>query len=74
MQTGIPAKNCILNEERIFRATRRMAFQIAENNAEEEEIIIAGIAGNGSCCGCQNNDGINTDHKLPRYADYCRNK
>jgi pyrimidine operon attenuation protein/uracil phosphoribosyltransferase len=48
MQTGIPAKNCILNEERILRATRRMAFQIAENNAEDEEIIIAGIAGNGA--------------------------
>ena len=48
MQTDIPAKNCILDEERIKRAIRRMAFQIAENNAEETSVTIAGVVGNGT--------------------------
>ncbi len=42
------SKNCVLNAEAIKRKLRRMAFEIAEANAEEESIIIAGIAGNGT--------------------------
>jgi pyrimidine operon attenuation protein/uracil phosphoribosyltransferase len=41
-------KNCILSAEAVKRKLRRMAFQIAEANADEESIIIAGIAGNGT--------------------------
>lgn len=41
------SKNCILNAEAVKRKLRRMAFQIAEANADEESIIVAGIAGNG---------------------------
>ncbi len=47
MQTDIPVKNCILTGETIKRSIRRMAFQVAENNAGEPSIIIAGIVGNG---------------------------
>ncbi len=42
------SKNCILSAEAIKRKLRRMAFQIAEVNADEESIIIAGIVGNGT--------------------------
>jgi pyrimidine operon attenuation protein/uracil phosphoribosyltransferase len=42
------SKNCILSAEAIKRKLRRMSFQIAEANADEELIIIAGIAGNGT--------------------------
>jgi pyrimidine operon attenuation protein/uracil phosphoribosyltransferase len=42
------SKNCILSAEAVKRKLRRMAFQIAEANADEESIIIAGIAGNGT--------------------------
>lgn len=41
-------KNCVLSPEAVKRKLRRMAFQIAEDNADEESIIIAGIAGNGT--------------------------
>lgn len=47
MQTHIPAKNCILDGSTVARSIRRMAFQIAEENAEEPGIVIAGIVGNG---------------------------
>lgn len=47
MQTDIPVKNCILTAETIKRSIRRMAFQVAENNADEPSIIVAGIVGNG---------------------------
>lgn len=47
MQTDIPVKNCILTAETIKRSIRRMAFQVAENNADELSIIVAGIVGNG---------------------------
>ncbi len=47
MQRDIPVKNCILTAETIKRSIRRMAFQVAENNADEPAIIIAGIVGNG---------------------------
>jgi pyrimidine operon attenuation protein/uracil phosphoribosyltransferase len=47
MQTDIPVKNCILTGETIKRSIRRMAFQVAENNADEPSIIVAGVVGNG---------------------------
>lgn len=47
MQTSIPARNCILDSTTVARSIRRMAFQIAEDNAEESRIVIAGIVGNG---------------------------
>ena len=47
MQRDIPVKNCIMTAETIKRSIRRMAFQVAENNAEESSIIIAGVVGNG---------------------------
>ncbi|MFN2438052.1 MAG: phosphoribosyltransferase family protein [Chitinophagaceae bacterium] len=42
------SKNCILSAEAIKRKLRRMAFEVAEANADEDSIIIAGIAGNGN--------------------------
>ena len=47
MPTDIVSKKLILNAEVAHRKLRRMAFQIAENNAGETELIIAGIDGNG---------------------------
>ena len=47
MQRDIPVKNCIMTAETIKRSIRRMAFQVAENNADESGIIIAGVVGNG---------------------------
>ena len=39
--------NSILSSEDVNRKIRRMAFEIAERNADCEELIVAGIAGNG---------------------------
>jgi pyrimidine operon attenuation protein/uracil phosphoribosyltransferase len=39
--------NSILTAEDIHRKLRRMAFEIAERNADEEVLVIAGVAGNG---------------------------
>jgi pyrimidine operon attenuation protein / uracil phosphoribosyltransferase len=47
MATDIATRNSILNKEVAQRKLRRMAFQIAENNADEERLIVAGINGNG---------------------------
>ncbi len=41
-------KNIVLDKEAIHRRLRRMALQVAEQNFDEHEIIIAGIAGNGT--------------------------
>lgn len=41
------SNNIILNNTEIEQKTRRIAFQIYENNSNESEIIIAGIAENG---------------------------
>src|SRR5687768_18089453 len=41
------ATNSILTSENIARKIRRMAFEIAERNADCDSLIIAGIAGNG---------------------------
>jgi len=40
-------KNCILTPEIIKRKLRRIALQIAEDNAGENSIVLAGINGNG---------------------------
>lgn len=40
-------KNLILNAVQIEQKVRRIAYQIYEENSEEKEIIIAGIAENG---------------------------
>jgi pyrimidine operon attenuation protein/uracil phosphoribosyltransferase len=40
-------KNCILTPEIIKRKLRRIALQIAEENAGENALLIAGINGNG---------------------------
>lgn len=41
------ATNSILTIEDVNRKIRRMAFEIAERNADCNELIIAGVAGNG---------------------------
>ena len=41
-------KNCILDKDAIGRKLKRMALEIAEQNTDEPEILIAGIAGNGT--------------------------
>ncbi len=48
MPTEIVTKNCILSKEVAHRKLRRMAFQIAEDNEGETELIIAGVNGNGT--------------------------
>jgi pyrimidine operon attenuation protein/uracil phosphoribosyltransferase len=47
MQPNNVQKNCILSAETIKRKLKRMALEIAEQNAEETQLIIAGINGNG---------------------------
>jgi Pyrimidine operon attenuation protein/uracil phosphoribosyltransferase len=43
----VSSKNCVLTKEVIDKKIKRMALQVAEQNIEEPELIIAGIAGNG---------------------------
>ena len=43
----VSTKNCVLNKEAINRKMKRMALEVAEQNIEEKELVIAGIAGNG---------------------------
>jgi pyrimidine operon attenuation protein/uracil phosphoribosyltransferase len=40
-------RNCVLDKEAIGRKLKRMALQVAEQNSNEKELIIAGINGNG---------------------------
>lgn len=40
-------RNCVLDKEAIKRKMKRMALQVAEQNSDEKELVIAGIAGNG---------------------------
>lgn len=40
-------RNSVLGKESIKRKLKRMALEVAEQNIEEKEIVIAGIAGNG---------------------------
>jgi pyrimidine operon attenuation protein / uracil phosphoribosyltransferase len=39
--------NLVLDKERISRKLRRMALEVAEQNIDEKQLIIAGIEGNG---------------------------
>ena len=39
--------NVILDDQQISHKTKRIAYQIYESNSNEEEIILAGIQGNG---------------------------
>jgi len=43
----VRTKNCILTEQAINQKLKRMALEVAEQNLEEKELIIAGINGNG---------------------------
>jgi pyrimidine operon attenuation protein/uracil phosphoribosyltransferase len=43
----VSTKNCVLNKEAINRKMKRMALEVAEQNIEEKELVIAAIAGNG---------------------------
>lgn len=47
METAIVSGTNILSREAAQRKLRRMAFQIAETNAGEASLVIAGIEGNG---------------------------
>lgn len=40
-------KNIILTSEQIRQKTKRIAYQIYENNSDENEIVLAGISRNG---------------------------
>jgi pyrimidine operon attenuation protein / uracil phosphoribosyltransferase len=40
-------RNCVLDKEAITRKMKRMALEIAEQNSDESELLIAGITGNG---------------------------
>ncbi|GAA4329367.1 phosphoribosyltransferase family protein [Flaviaesturariibacter amylovorans] len=48
MPTDIVAKNSILSADAAQRKIRRMAFQVAEQNAGERELLVLGIEGNGT--------------------------
>jgi pyrimidine operon attenuation protein/uracil phosphoribosyltransferase len=41
-------KNYILTAEKAMMKMRRMAYEILENNGTEQEIILAGVIGNGT--------------------------
>jgi len=43
----IQTKNCVLDKEAIERKLKRMAYEIAEQNIDETELIFASINGNG---------------------------
>ena len=43
----ITERNIILTSEQIQQKTKRIAYQIYENNSREEEIVLAGISKNG---------------------------
>lgn len=47
MQT-LQTKNIVLDAEAVRRKLRRIALQIAEQNIEEDRLVLAGIAGNGA--------------------------
>lgn len=43
----IQTKNCVLDKEAIERKLKRMAYEVAEQNIDETELIFASINGNG---------------------------
>ena len=47
MESMAETRNCVLDAMAIQRKMRRMALEVAEQNQEETELIIAGITGNG---------------------------
>ena len=47
METMAETRNCVLDEATIQRKMRRMALEVAEQNQEESDIVVAGISGNG---------------------------
>lgn len=47
METVTANKNCVLDADTIKRKIKRMALEVAEQNVDEKELIIAGIEGNG---------------------------
>ncbi len=47
METVTANKNCVLDADTIKRKIKRMALEVAEQNVDEKEILIAGIEGNG---------------------------
>ena len=47
MESTAETRNCVLDAPAIQRKLRRMALEVAEQNQEETELIIAGISGNG---------------------------
>jgi pyrimidine operon attenuation protein/uracil phosphoribosyltransferase len=42
------AKNYILDQSTAFRKLQRMAYEIVENNLDEQELLLVGIRDNGS--------------------------
>ena len=45
--TSVQTRTAILDEEGVKRKIRRMALEVAEQNAGEKELVLAGIVGNG---------------------------
>lgn len=43
----VQTKNCILNRQAIAQKMKRMALEVTEQNLDEQELIIAGVNGNG---------------------------
>jgi pyrimidine operon attenuation protein/uracil phosphoribosyltransferase len=43
----LQTKNCVMNKDAITRKLQRMALEVAEQNSQEKELLIAGINGNG---------------------------
>jgi pyrimidine operon attenuation protein/uracil phosphoribosyltransferase len=43
----VQTKNSVLDRESISRKLRRMALEVAEQNIDEKDLVIAGIEGNG---------------------------
>ena len=43
----VQTKNCVLDQRVIGKKLKRMALEVAEQNSEEKELLIAGIEGNG---------------------------
>jgi pyrimidine operon attenuation protein/uracil phosphoribosyltransferase len=44
---SVQTKNCVLDKDAVKRKLKRIALEIVEQNAEEQELIVAGVNGNG---------------------------
>ncbi|HVK97214.1 MAG TPA: hypothetical protein VM368_05320, partial [Flavisolibacter sp.] len=51
-------KNSVLDKDAVKRKLKRMALEIAERNATEDEIVIAAINGNGEVVAKQLSDEL----------------